>query len=96
MLEIFWYRGRFGHAGWVVNWSVVFVQAIQFRRPVEKPTNISKPTTVSEHFLNDHHTANYVSLNPLKIIHSDRDSVHKAREACLINVTRGNTVKPLG
>ena len=28
----------------------------EHRRPVDKPTNISKPTTVSEHFLTDHLT----------------------------------------
>jgi len=28
----------------------------EHRRPVDKPTNISKPTTVSEYFLIDHHT----------------------------------------
>ena len=61
---------------------------------VDKPTKISKPTTVSEHFLTDHHTANDISLIPLELVHSNRDSVRKAWEAYLI--TRDNTLQPLG
>ena len=38
------------------------------RRPVYKPTNKSKPTTVSEHFLNDHHPANDISFIPLELV----------------------------
>ena len=66
----------------------------EHRRPVDKPTNTSKPTTVSEHFLTDHHIANDISLIPLELVHSNRDSVRKAREAYLI--ARGNTLQPLG
>ena len=61
---------------------------------IDKPTKISKPTTVSEHFLTDHHTANDISLIPLELVHSNRDSVRKAWEAYLI--TRDNTLQPLG
>ena len=48
---------------------------------------------VSEHFLTDHHTANDISLIPLELVQSNRDSVHKVREAYLI--TGGNTPQPL-
>ena len=58
------------------------------------PANISKRTSVSEHFLADHHTINDISLIPLELVHCNRDSVHKAREAYLI--TKGNTPQPLG
>ena len=54
------------------------------RRPVYKPTNKSKPTTVSEHFLNDHHTANDISFIPLELVQSNFDSVSKAIETHLI------------
>ena len=66
----------------------------EHRRPVNKPTNISKPTTVSEHFPTDHHTTNDISPIPLKLVLSNRDNARKAREAYLI--TRGNTLHPLG
>ena len=54
------------------------------RRPVDNPSNISKPTTVSEHFLANDHSANDIILIPLELIKSNRDSVRKAREAYLI------------
>ena len=66
----------------------------EHRRPVDNPSNISKPTTVSEHFLTNDHSANDIILIPLELIKSNRDSVRKAREAYLIE--RGNTLKPLG
>ena len=65
----------------------------EHRRPVDKPTNISKPNTVPEHFLTDHHTGNDILLIPLELVHSNRDSVRKTMEAYLI--TRGNTLQPL-
>ena len=49
---------------------------------------------ISEHFLTNHHSAQDISLIPLEIIHSNRDSVRKAREAYLID--RGSTLEPLG
>ena len=55
---------------------------------------VSKLTTVSEHFLTGHHTANDISLIPLQLVHSNHDSERKAREAYLI--ARGNTLQPLG
>jgi len=54
------------------------------RRRVYKPTNKSKPTTVSEHFLNDHHTANDISFIPLELVQSNFNSVGKARQTHLI------------
>ena len=38
----------------------------EHRRPVDKLTNISKPSTLSEHFPTDHHTTNDISPIPLK------------------------------
>lgn len=55
------------------------------RRPVENPANISKPTTVSEHFLANDHFAKDITLIPLERIHTNHDSVRKAREAYLID-----------
>ena len=63
-------------------------------RPVDNPSNISKPTTVSEHFLTNDHSANDITLIPLELTKSNRDSVRKAREAYLIE--RGKTLEPLG
>ena len=66
----------------------------EHRRPVDKRTNISKPTAVSEHFLSNDHNANDMQLIPLELMKSNRDSVRKAREAYLID--RGQTLEPLG
>ena len=66
----------------------------EHRRPVDNPSNISKPTTVSEHFLTNDHAANDITLIPLELAKSNRDSVRKAREAYLIE--RGKTLEPLG
>ena len=56
-------------------------------RPVVDPSNISKPNTVSEHFpsTNDRSVKD-ITLTPLELIKSNRDSVRKAREAYLIEV----------
>ena len=66
----------------------------EHHRPVDNPSNISKPTTVSEHFLANDHSANDIILIPLELTKSNRDSVRKAREAYLIE--RGKTLEPLG
>ena len=66
----------------------------EHRRPVDKQTSSSKPTTVSEHFLSNDHNASDMLLIPLELIKSNRDSVRKAREAYLID--RGQTIEPLG
>jgi len=64
------------------------------RRPVDKQTNFSKPTAVSEHFLSNYHNANDMQLIPLELMNSNRDSVRKARKAYFID--SGQTLEPLG
>ena len=54
------------------------------RRPVDNPSNISQPTTVSEHFLTTDHSANDITLIPVELIKTNRHSVRRAREAYLI------------
>ena len=66
----------------------------EHRRTVDKQTNISKPTAVSEHFLSNDHTATDMQLIPLELVKSNRDVVRKAREAYLIE--RGQILEPLG
>ena len=55
----------------------------EHRRTVDKQTNRSKPTTVSEHFLSNDHNASDMLLIPLELI-----------KAYLID--RGQTLGPLG
>ena len=55
----------------------------EHRRPVYNPSNISKPTTVSEDFLTNDHSANDITRIPLEIVKSNRDSVRKARKTHL-------------
>ena len=66
----------------------------EHRRPVDKRTNSSKPTTVSEHFLCNNHNATDMQLIPLELVKSNRDGVRKAREAYLIE--RGQSLEPHG
>ena len=47
----------------------------EHRRPVDNPSNISKSTTVSEHFLANDHSANDITRIPLELVKSNRDSV---------------------
>ena len=47
----------------------------EHRRPVDNTSNISKPTTVSEHFLTNDHSVNDITLISLELIKSNRDSV---------------------
>ena len=47
-------------------------------------TNKFLDATVSEHFLTNDHSANDITLIPLELIKSNRDSVRKAREPYLI------------
>ena len=56
-------------------------------------TNKFLDATVSEHFLTNDHSANDITLIPLELIKSNRDSVRKAREAYLIE--RGKLVNLL-
>ena len=66
----------------------------EHRRPVDKLTNSSKPTTVSEHFFCNNHNATDMQLIPLERVKSNRDSVRRAREAYLIE--RGQILEPHG
>ena len=67
----------------------------EHRRPVDKQTNSSKPTTVSEQFLCNNYNATDMQLIPLELVKCNRDSVRiKAREAYLIE--RGQTLEPRG
>ena len=43
----------------------------EHRRLVDKQTNSSKPTAVSEHFLSNDHNANNMQLIPLELMKSD-------------------------
>ena len=56
----------------------------EHRRTVDKQTNISKPTAVSEHFLSNDHNATDMQLIPLKLAKTNRDGVRKPREAYII------------
>ena len=56
----------------------------EHRRPVDKQTNSSKSTTVSEIFLCNNHNATDMQLISLEYVQSNRDIVQKAREAYLI------------
>ena len=66
----------------------------EHRRPVDRPTPTSRPTTVSDQFLSDDHTTNDIELTPVEFIHSSRDAIRKARKAYLIE--RGQTLEPKG
>ena len=55
----------------------------EHRRPFDNPSNISKPNTVSEHFLINDHSVKDITLIPLELIKPNRDIVRKAREAYL-------------
>ena len=57
-------------------------------------TNKFLDATVSEHFLTNDHSANDITLIPLVLIKSNRDSVRKVREAYLSK--RGKTLEPPG
>ena len=67
----------------------------EHRRPVDKQTNSSKPTTASKHFLCNNHNASDMKLIPLELVTSNRDSLRKAREASYL-IERGQTLKPHG
>ena len=53
---------------------------------------VSPNPPVSEHFLTNDHSADDITLIPLELIKSNRDSVRKAREEYLIE--RGRTLEP--
>ena len=60
----------------------------EHRRPVDKQTNSSKSTTVSETFLCNIPNATDMQLIPLGLVKSNRYIVQKAREAYLIDLNK--------
>ena len=66
----------------------------EHRRSILNYGHFSNPTPVSEHFNQADHSINDVLLIPLELIHSNRDSVRKAREAHLID--KAMTLEPQG
>ena len=49
----------------------------EHRRAVDKPNIISKPTTVSEHFLTANHSASDMLLIPIQKLYCARDSIRE-------------------
>ena len=69
----------------------------EHRRAIEKAIthrHIDQPTAVSDHFTLPGHSINDIQLIPLELIHSNRDSIRKARETFLIS--KGKTLEPHG
>ena len=66
----------------------------EYRRSILNYGHFSNPAPVSEHFNQADHSINDVLLIPLELIHSNRDSVRKAREAHLID--KAMTLEPQG
>ena len=66
----------------------------EHRRSVQNPQQLANPTPVSEHFNLPGHSVNDIRLIPLELIHNNRDSVRKAREAHLIE--KAKTLEPQG
>ena len=69
----------------------------EHRRAIEKAIthrHTDQPIAVSDHLSLPGHSTNYVELIPLELIHSNRDSILKAREAFLIS--KGKTLEPQG
>ena len=66
----------------------------EHRRSVQNHQQLANPTPVSEHFNLPGHSVNEIRLIPLELIHTNRDSVRKAREAHLID--KAKTLEPQG
>ena len=66
----------------------------EHRRSILNHNQIINPTPISEHFNQPGHSINDVLLIPLELIHNNRDSVRKAREAHLID--KAMTLEPRG
>ena len=66
----------------------------EHRRSILNHHQLTNPTPVSEHFNQPGHSINDILLIPLEHIHSNRDSVRKAREGHLIFTA--NTLEPSG
>ena len=66
----------------------------EYRRAIEKAItqgHIDQPMAIT---VSDHHSVNDTELFSLELIHSNRDSIRKAREAFLIS--KGKTLVPHG
>ena len=69
----------------------------EHRSAIEKAIakqHIDQPTAVSDHFTLPVHSIDNIELVPLELITSDRDAIHKAREAFLIS--KGKTLGLFG
>ena len=64
------------------------------RRSILNHHHLINPTPVSKHFNQPGHSINDILLIPLELIHNNRDSVRKAREAHLID--KAMTLDPHG
>ena len=67
---------------------------IFLRSQISLAAFFANPTPVSEHFNLPEHSVNDIRLIPLELIHTNRDSVRKAREAHLID--KAKTLEPQG
>ena len=63
----------------------------EHRQRLDRPTPSSRPSAGEDHFISDSHSPNDIELVPLKLRHSSRDALRKAREA-----ERGQTLEPKG
>ena len=66
----------------------------EHRRLIVNHHQLTNPTPVAEHFNEPGHSINGILLIPLELIHSNRDSVRKARKGHLIFTA--NTLEPSG
>ena len=66
----------------------------EHRRSILNHNQLINPTPISEHLNQPGHSINDVLLTPLELIHNNRDSVRKAREAYLID--KAMTLEPRG
>ena len=66
----------------------------EYRSSIQNHHQLTNPTPVSQHFNLPGHSINDIQLIPLELIHGNRDSIRKAREAHLID--KAKTLEPLG
>ena len=72
----------------------VLQSQIFLRSQISLAAFFANPTLVSEHFNLPEHSVNDIRLIPLELIHTNRDSLRKAREAHLID--KAKTLEPQG
>jgi len=66
----------------------------EHRRSILNHNQLINPTPISEHFNRPGHSINGILLVPPELIHNNRDSVRKAREAPFID--KAMTLQPRG